>query len=734
MKGMLERLRSLPPRKRRFLEQRLAERGIEVGELGILPRLGPRQVFPISHTQERLWFLYRLDPESTAYHITSFHELGEVDRLALARALAEIERRHETLRTTFGIEDGELRQRVHPSRGLELPMIDLTSLGWREREAETRRIRALQRDQPFDLERDFMIHLALLRLADEDHVLILTIHHIISDAWSLAVFHRELGALYEAFAADPEARSPLLAPPIQYGDFAHWQRGYQEPKVEAGQLAYWRHRLRNLPAVLELPTDRPRPTARGTQGSAVNLSLAPEYVTRVRQFCQQETATLYMGLLAAFHILLLRYTEQDDQCVVTPIAGRGHEELEGLIGFFANTLVLRTSLAGNPSFRELLRRVRRTVLGAQDHQDLSFARLVAELQPDQGGTLSSSSPLFQLSFSMINTPEFEGSETWHRFDDPLDAAIFDLQLQFLERSSGELTGWLYYSTELFDRTTAVRMLRHWQRLLAHAIFDPDQDIWRLSVLTRSERQQTLIEWATFSGADRARATPLHGLFEGAVTGRSFAGSRVHLVGRRSRPIPIGAAGEIVLGGSGLTRGLGCPALTAERFAPDLLATGQRVFFTGELGRYGAGGELIYLGPVDQPVEIHGFRVELAEIETVLGQHPAVREAAVVARQGASGTRLLVAYLVPREDGSLGDLAVFLGQRLPKHMVPAVFVSQASLPRTANGKLDCRRLPAPEERAAGESRWRDAGSAIEKSSLERFKGRKRKPVRVATRKS
>ena len=519
--SLIDRLRSLAPGQRRVLERRLAEKGIDIGRLGILPRLGPRDVFPMSHTQERLWFLQQLDPESIAYHIWSFHELiGPLDWPALVAALSEMVRRHEVLHTTFTSRDDQPVQIVHSKWRLPLPRIDLSRLSPERREVEARRIRVRHREPPFDLERGPLLRLALLRFDEQDHTLIVAVHHIISDAWSIAVFQRELSALYEAWRDAPgggvtsaplrgDQHSPLPELPIQYGDFVHWQRTWQQPKVEEEQLAYWRRQLAGAPAVMQLPTDRPRPKIHRDHGASVQLTVPAEVTAYLKVLGRREGATLFMAMLAAFKALLLRFTGQNDLCVGMPVAGRGREEVEDLLGFFVNTLVLRTDLAGNPSYRELLRRVRQVVIAAQDHQDMAFARLVDELQPERSLTHT---PLFQVSFAMLATPVYAGTGSWNRFDTARNSAFFDLDLELLERSTEELTGWLYYNTSLFDATTLLRLRRQWYYLFGGMIQEPDRGVLEHDLLAPAERWQLETEWPRI---DRVRppATSLQGLFE-----------------------------------------------------------------------------------------------------------------------------------------------------------------------------------------------------------------------------
>ncbi|HEX8318267.1 condensation domain-containing protein, partial [Longimicrobium sp.] len=370
-----------------------------VGHLSELPPIEPAgrdRRLPLSFAQERLWFIDRLEPGSAAYNIPAAARLaGALDGAALERALGEIVRRHEVLRTVFAEVDGSPVQVVQPFGGFHLPVEDLSGLGDADREAAVGRWVRQEAARPFDLAAGPLFRAALLRLGDEDHVLLLAMHHIVSDGWSMGVLFREFSALYAAYREGRESPLPELA--VQYADYAVWQREQVEGETLERQLAYWRVRLAGAPELLELPTDRPRPPVQTYRGATVPVELSAELLERLQALGRSEGATLYMVVLGAFQVLLSKYSGSEDVVVGSPIAGRTRKEVEELIGFFVNTLVLRTDLSGDPSFRETLRRVREATLGAYAHQELSFEKLVAELQPERS---LGHTPLFQVMFSL----------------------------------------------------------------------------------------------------------------------------------------------------------------------------------------------------------------------------------------------------------------------------------------------------------------------------------------------
>ena len=517
MSSISERLEDLSPSKRRLFLQRLKEETARRVDLDSqVPSLRPvsrEEGLPLSFAQERLWFLEQLEPGNTAYNIAAAYRLrGPLDVAALERSLNEIVRCHEVLRTTFATMDGRPVQVIAPEMSLTLPVEDLQELPEAEREAEAQRLLTEEAQRPFDLEKGPLLRAALLRLDEEEHVLLLTMHHIVSDGWSMGVFNRELAVLYEAFSVGKP--SPLPELPIQYADFAVWQREWLQGEVLEEQLAYWREHLGGDLSVLELPTDRPRPAAQSFRGATQSFVLSGDLTESLKALSRREGVTLFMTLLAAFKTLLYRYTGQEDVVVGSPIAGRNRSEIEGLIGFFVNTLVLRTDLSGNPTFRELLERVREVALGAHARQDLPFEKLVEALQPERD---LSRNPLFQVMFAFQNAP-MEALMLPGLTVTPLEVesetAQFNLTLSMEETGQG-LKGVVEYNTDLFDGVTIERMLGHFETLLEGVVVNPEQRLWELPLLTEAERYQLLVEWND-TEVEYPQDKCIHQLFEEQV--------------------------------------------------------------------------------------------------------------------------------------------------------------------------------------------------------------------------
>ncbi|HET6230939.1 MAG TPA: non-ribosomal peptide synthase/polyketide synthase, partial [Longimicrobiaceae bacterium] len=488
-------------------DERRAGLGISAPPLVRVERDGPA---PLSFAQERLWFLDRLDPGSATYNMPTALRLGgALNTGALERAFTEIVRRHESLRTSFAESAEGPVQVVAPASPVHLAVTDLSALPEDEREAEARRLAAEDARRPFDLAAGPLFHASLLRLADDDHVLLVAMHHAVSDGWSMDVFFRETFTLYAAFLADRE--SPLPELPVQYADFAVWQRDWLRGGELERQLGWWREHLAGAPPVLELPTDRPRPPVQGFRGRQVSFALPAALANRVAALARAEDATLFMTLLAAWQVLLARYSGQDDVVVGTPVAGRAQAETEGLIGLFVNTLAMRANLAGDPAFRDVLKQVREATLGAYAHQDVPFEKLIDALNVERD---LSHSPLFQAMFVLQNAPAAgDGDAGGLRvagMDPELNAAKFDLTLNVAEHADG-LAGMLEYSADLFDRATAERIVAHFAALLEALTADPAAPLSALDLLSADERKQLLSDWSTADSGDAWRGTA-HDLF------------------------------------------------------------------------------------------------------------------------------------------------------------------------------------------------------------------------------
>jgi amino acid adenylation domain-containing protein len=478
-------------------------------------------VHPLSFAQARLWFLDQLEKGNPAYNIAFAVRLqGALDVTLLEQSLNEMVRRHEILRTTFSMVDGQPVQVITSSLRLSLPVEDYENLPDVERESEVRRLMTQKARQPFDLTQAPLLRAKLLRLTQQEHIFILTLHHIIADEWSVEVFIREIAVLYKAFLAG--SSSPLSELPIQYKDFTYWQRQWLQGEVLQTQLSYWKQQLDGVPAILPLPTNHPRPAIQTYRGARQSLELPQTVADAIAKRCceaqiaalsRQEGVTLFMVLLAAFQSLLYRYTGQEDICVGSPIANRNRDELKGLIGFFVNTLVLRTDLSGNPSFRELLERVRRVALGAYAHQDLPFEQLVEALQPERD---ASHTPLFQVAFILRNALDLEEIPglTLSPLNVESETAQFDLSL-VVERTERGLIAAFEYNTDLFDADTIARMLGHFQTLLLGIVANPQAKLSDLPLLTEAEKHQLLVEWND-TQVDYPQDGCIHQLFEAQV--------------------------------------------------------------------------------------------------------------------------------------------------------------------------------------------------------------------------
>jgi len=472
-------------------------------------------VFPLSFAQQRLWFFQQMYPESPAYNMPVALRLrGELEVGPLHAALNEVFRRHEVLRTIIDLIDGQPAQIISPALTVSLPVVDLSDLPATEREAEARRLASAEVAEAFDLRRGPLCRVKLLRVSREDHVLMMVLHHIISDGWSIDLLMQEVARLYAAYAVGQD--SPLPELPIQYADYAVWQREWLQGPVLEKQLTYWREQLSGAPPVLTLPTDRPRPEVQTLNGARIEFVIPVSLTLRLRQLCQREGMTLFMPLLAAFQLLLARYSGQTDVSVGTPIAGRNRQEVENLIGFFVNTLVLRTDLSGNPAFRELLRRVREVCLGAYAHAELPLERLVEELQPERS---LSHAPLFQVLFVLQNTPDdgvfrLPGLEVSVAELETAPTTAFDLTLN-LEEIEDNLCGRFRYNTDLFEAETMRRMAEHYLTLLQSSVEDLDQPVMELPLMKVWERQRVLEEWNE-TKHELALDTCAHELFERQV--------------------------------------------------------------------------------------------------------------------------------------------------------------------------------------------------------------------------
>jgi amino acid adenylation domain-containing protein/non-ribosomal peptide synthase protein (TIGR01720 family) len=628
-----KRLAELSPDEQVALFEQLRKRRQQEQKVSASPSAPPisrqsrqSRVFPLSFAQQRLWFLDQFEPDTSLYNIPeALHIKGQLQLHALQHTLEALVARHEPLRTTFVARDGEPVQVIAEHQAVSLPCVDLRGLPEQEREAAALRLVREEGALPFNLAKGPLLRTTLLRLDEAEFLLLLSMHHIISDGWSKGVLMRELMTLYQTLLYHPEqATSCLPEQPIQYADFAVWQRQWLQGGALEEQLAYWKNQLADLPP-LQLPTDYPRPTVRTIEGAATARMLADGLAERLVALSRQEKCSLFMVLLAALNVLLSRYTGQEDIAVGTAIANRNRAEIEGLIGFFVNTLVLRTHLSGNPTFRELLGRVREVCLGAYAHQDLPFERLVEELQPsrDLSGT-----PLVQVMLTLQNAPKSAARVPGLSIS-PLQAEVrtskFDLTLFVAGDERGLLLD-VEYKKELFEEATISRMLAHLEMILAAVVANPDQPISAIPLLTPAERNQLLVE-RNPPRPNYRQDDCLHELFEKQAEATPDAVALVY----EGEQLTYGALNERANQLAHTLRGLGvgpdaCVGLCVER-SLDLLV--------GILGILKAGGAYVPVDPAT-PRERISFILKDSQAPILLTQKPLLAQLPPLARQPNAG--------------------------------------------------------------------------------------------------
>ncbi|MBW4499701.1 MAG: amino acid adenylation domain-containing protein [Scytonema hyalinum WJT4-NPBG1] len=492
MDNISQKIAALSPAKRALLELKLKNKTTDVKTQQTIPKRTNESTALLSFAQQRLWFLEQLEPNSPLYHIAEVLRLqGDLNVNVLQQSLDGIVAHHEVLRTNFIAQDGDPVQVISEPRSVELKVIDLTGYPPTERSTQVQQLLQNESQRPFDLTSDLMFRACLVQLEPQEHILVLVMHHIASDGWSRSILFEQLTTLYQAFKEG--LPNPLPKLPIQYADYAVWQRQWLSGEVLENQLNYWKQQLKGATPVLELPTDRQRPPVQTYRGAKHFVVLPQSLSQALSTLSRQEGVTLFMTFLAAFQILLHRYSGQEDIVVGSPIAGRNHPEIERLIGFFVNTLVLRTDMSGNPSFRELLQKVRAMAMSAYVNQDLPFEKLVEELQPERS---LSYNPLFQVMFAFQNTPqqtfELPGLTITSTYVDRLTSK-FDLTLFIVETGQGLQEIW-EYNTDLFDASTISQISGHFQTLLEGIVANPQQHISKLPLLTADQQHQLLFEW------------------------------------------------------------------------------------------------------------------------------------------------------------------------------------------------------------------------------------------------
>jgi len=562
---------------------------------------------PLSFGQHRLWLLDQLEPETAAYNISAaLHLQGPLNMMALERSVSEIVRRHEVLRTTFTLEDGRPIQNIASASRLEFQFLNLRNLPETERMDEALRQATLESRQPFDLQRGPLLRVNLIQLDEQEHLLQITVHHIVADGWSLGVLTKELAVLYESYL---EGRSsPLAELPIQYSDFAEWQHEWLRGEVLEEQLSYWRAQLGGSLPLLQLPTDRPRPTVQSFCGARHSFVISKDLTSALNTLSQREGVTMFMTLLAAFKVMLQVYSGQTDIIVGTPIANRQHTEVHNLIGLFINTLVMRTDLSGDPSFTELLGRVREVSLQAYAHQDVPFEKLVEELQPERD---LSRNPLFQVMFILQNTPPPViglADQKTSLVEIDTRTAKFDLTLDLTEHSDG-IKGSIEYNTDLYDQRTIERLVQHFHSVLSTVAAQPELRLSQLPLLTADETH-LLSEWNDTAVDYQSRPQLLHQLFEQQAARTPAATALVFEETRLTYEQVNERANQV----AGYLRERGVRAETLV----GVLMERSAEMVVGLLGVLKAGGAYVPLDP-EYPRERLSYMVEDAQITVLLTQ-------------------------------------------------------------------------------------------------------------------
>lgn len=490
MKDINARIAALSPEQRALFEMRLKQKGLNYAKTQSISKRKDTNSLPLSFNQQMLWFVHQLAPQSPVYNIPVAILLeGQLNVKALEQSLNQIRQRHEVLQTCFQMVEGQPVQERVADLTLELPVIDLQEFAESKQQELVQKLAKQEAQCPFDISREPLLRVKLLRLCETKYVMLFTMHHIVSDAWSRGVIIRELAALYKSICSNQP--SPLAELPIQYADFAAWQREWLQGEVLESQLSYWKKQLEGKLPVINLPTDKPSPDVQTFQGARRSLILPESLTKELKSFSQKQEVTLFTTLLAGFYILINWYTQQEDIIIGTDVANRNFAEIEGLIGFFINQLVLRTKVSDNSNFQEFLMQVREVTLGAYSHQSLPFSKLVEVINPDRD---LSRHPIFQVKFVLQNTPmpplEIAGL-TITVLDDVDNGTVpLDLLLDMIETDKG-MAAMLKYNTDLFNVNTIDNMLKNYVQVLTTIIQKPNSTILKIkNNLTSFNHKQT----------------------------------------------------------------------------------------------------------------------------------------------------------------------------------------------------------------------------------------------------
>ncbi|HTK06124.1 MAG TPA: condensation domain-containing protein, partial [Ktedonobacteraceae bacterium] len=615
---------------------------------------------PLSFTQEGMWFSDQLGAGTSSLTISSAVRLfGSLHYEALEKSLNALISRHESLRTTFVSTEGRPAQRITEHLTIPIQLHDVRQKPEEQREALVQQLMVSGAQQPFDLARGPLIRADLYQLQTQEHIFTLTLHHILADGWSFHVLVRELVTLYIAYQQGLPSPLPPLS--LQYADYAGWQRDRLQGELFAAHLTYWQQQLAGAPALLTLPTDRPRPAQQSHRGAKVSILLPAETSQALKQSAQREGLTPFMLLLTSWAVLLGRLSGQEDVVIGSPIAGRPYSELEALIGVFVNTLLFRVDLSGEPTVRQLFERVRQVTLGAYEHQEFPFEKLVEQIAPARDG---SHQALFQTMLILQNIPSqpLNGAGLiWQPVQVDNQTAKYDLEMSLTETEAGHFAGYLEYNTDLFAARTVQHWLTLWQRLLNGMLADLAQPVSHLPLLSPEEEQALLEQGQPFSSLPEALQQALLDQQPEAENMRFL------VLDSHGQCCPPGVVGELYLENSAHRR--------------------RR---TGALARYRADGQPVYVGQVEEQVALHGFSLNLYEIARVIETLPTIAHCALCLRTSEAGSPLLVAYLQAAKSQQpvpTTHLRTALKDLLPNYQLPAQVVWLDHIPQTREGHPD-----------------------------------------------
>lgn len=652
-----------------------------------IPPARQQDHYELSHAQRRLWILHQLEGNESTYNIPLPYVIeGALDIRALRETFEALVRRHESLRTTFVMVNGEPRQKIHPAYPsfFKLDYHDLAGAADKEEQAKAFAVREANR--VFDLETGPLIRVCLLRLAEERHLLLLTLHHIISDGWSMEVLVKEFQVLYDCLLRGEEDPLPPLR--IQYKDYACWQHALLSGEGAREHQDYWLGQFSGELPVLDLPADFPRPSQMNNKGEKIVIMLDGQLVQKLRVIGLQHNASLFMTVLTLIRTLLYRYTGQKDIIIGSPIAGRRHEDLEGQVGFYVNTLAFRTLIKDSDSFSSLLGKVRRHTLDVYEHQVYPFDLLVDDLKLERD---ISRPPLFDVMVELEEGFMNEGENEFSSFrvgsyENDYQVAKFDLNISFASASDG-LSLSMTYNKSLFRKDRMENMLAHIRQLALSVVADPGKSLGTLEYLSAYERE-LLTNAFNENGFKSAQGLEDLPWYKAISDGKGVPERRVYILDEHMQLLPVGISGEIYVEGPIPTPSFWLRKdFDPEKFLSNPFIPGGVLYQTGDMGRWLPGGRIEYRGRKDEVLSLRGYRIETFQIRKEMMKHEEIKDAEILIYTNAAGEKTLVAFYVADNPLENAEIKNFLDMSLPGYMIPERFAYCNEFPQTETGDTD-----------------------------------------------